>query len=152
EGIRHVQAPLVAPGVFNLLQIRGFSSAPFEATHFRGRVFILEPRTLNNELLSLTEIIAGRIGIELEHFGLQRELQKAAANRERARLARDMHDSILQELTAARLQLAGLAAAAKSDARPAIDHAANMLAAQQRRIREFVVDVNPRPDRPTLPI
>src|SRR3954447_12182847 len=84
EGIRHVQAPLVAPGVFNLLQISRFSSAPFEATHFRGRVFILDPHTLNAELLSLTEIIAGRIGIELEHFGLRHELERAGATRERA--------------------------------------------------------------------
>jgi signal transduction histidine kinase len=152
EGIRHVQAPLVAPGVFNLLQIRRFSSAPFEATHFRGRVFILDPRTLNGELLSLTEIIASRIGLELEHFGLRHELERAAATRERARLARDMHDSILQELTAARLQLAGLSAASAHEARPTIDHAASMIAGQQRRIREFVVGVNPRPDRPTVPI
>jgi signal transduction histidine kinase len=152
EGIRHVQAPLVAPGVFNLLHIRGFSSAPFGNEHFRGRIFILEPPTLNNELLSLTEIIAGRIGIELEHFGLRREVERSAANRERARLARDMHDSILQELTAARLQLAGLAAAAPGEARLAIDHAANMLATQQRRIREFVVGVNPKPERLTMPL
>ena len=152
EGIRHVQAPLVAPGVFNLLQIRRFSSAPFEATHFRGRVFILDPHTLNGELLSLTEIIAGRIGIELEHFGLRHELERAGAARERVRLARDIHDSILQELTAARLQLAGLSAASATEARPAIDHAANMLAGQQRRIREFVVGANPRPDRPTVPL
>lgn len=152
EGIRHVQAPLVAPGVFNLMQIRSFSCAPFEAGNFRGRVFILEPRTLNSELLSMTEIIAGRIGIELEHFGMRRELEQTATNRERARLARDLHDSILQELTAARLQLAGLAGAAPGEARLAIDHAANMLATQQRRIREFVVGANPKPERPTMPL
>lgn len=153
EGVRHVQAPLVAPGVFNFLQIRSFSSAPFEATHFRGRVFILEPRTLNSELLSLTEIIAGRIGIELEHFGLRRELEGAAANRERERLARDVHDSILQELTAARLQLAGMAAAATArEARQAIDHAAAVLAGQQRRIREFIMDANPKPARSSVPL
>jgi signal transduction histidine kinase len=152
EGLRHVQAPLVAPGVFNLLQIRSFSCAPFEAGNFRGRVFILEPRTLNSELLSVTEIIAGRIGVALEHFGMRRELEQTAINRERARLARDLHDSILQELTAARLQLAGLAGAAPGDARLAIDHAANMLATQQRRIREFVVGANPKPARPTMPL
>jgi signal transduction histidine kinase len=152
EGIRHVQAPLVAPGVFNFIQIRNFSSAPFEATHFRGRIFILEPGTLTAELLSLTEIIAGHIGTELEHFGLRRELEQAAASRERSRLARDVHDSILQELTAARLQLAGMAAASKGDARKAIDHAAAILAAQQRRIREFVVGANPKPARASLPL
>lgn len=152
EGVRRVQAPVVAPGIFNLLQIKRFSSAPFENTHFRGRVFILDPRTLNNELLSLTEIIAGRIGGELEHFGLRRELARAVMAKERARLGRDMHDSILQELTAARLQLAGMSAAASGEARQAIDHAANVLANQQRRIREFVVGANPRPNRPTVPL
>lgn len=150
EGARDVQAPLVAPGVFNFLQIRSFSSAPFEAAHFRGRVFIVDPHTLSVELLSWTEIIAGRIGMELEHFGLRGDLEKAAAAKERTRLGRDMHDSILQELTAARLQLAGMSAAATSEAKKAIDHAANMLAAQQRRIREFVVETNPRPTSSTL--
>ena len=152
EGARHVQAPLVAPGVFNLLQIRSFASAPFGAAHFRGRVFIIDPHTLSIELLSLTEIIAGRIGMELEHFGLRSALERAAAARERSRLGRDMHDSILQELTATRLQLAGMSAAASGEAKQAIDHAANMLAAQQRRIREFVVDANPRPASPIMPL
>jgi signal transduction histidine kinase len=152
DGIRQFEGPLVAPGVFNLLRMRSFSCAPFEAAHFRGRVFVLDPRALNGALLAITENIASRIGIELEHFGLRRELELAAAARERARLGRDMHDSILQELTATRLQLASMSAATEGEARQAIDHAAKILAAQQQHIREFVVGANPRPVRPTVPL
>jgi hypothetical protein len=61
DGIRQFEGPLVAPGVFNLLRMHSFSCAPFEAAHFRGRVFILDPRTLNGALLAIADNIASRI-------------------------------------------------------------------------------------------
>ena len=46
-----------------------------------------------------------RIGIELEHYALRLQLADTVSAMERVRVARDLHDGILQSLTAAGLQL-----------------------------------------------
>jgi signal transduction histidine kinase len=150
EGRRKVPAPLVVPGVLQLLPQQNFSSAPFQTASAEGRVFAVHRHPFSVETLALVEASAVQVGRELENFCMRHELERSAAAEERARLGRDLHDTILQELTAARLQLAGVAAAAPPEAVTAVEHAANLLASQQRRIREFVSRENPRPVREAL--
>jgi signal transduction histidine kinase len=145
SGTEKVAEPVISRRLAQAFRIGRSSTAPFAGSHFEGRVFILGPLRLSEEILSLTEIIARRIGIEFEHFGLRTELAGAAAARERARLARDMHDSILQDLTAAGLNLKMLSNGAPAAAKPVFDELFALLSAQQRRIREFVTSMNPKP-------
>jgi signal transduction histidine kinase len=120
-------------------------SARFTSPHYDGRLFVLDPGYPNEDILSLTEIVASRILAELEQLSMMRELAAAAGWRERGRLARDLHDSVLQDLTAAGLQLKA-AARGRMDALPAkIDEVTALLAAQQRRIRNFVENARPSP-------
>lgn len=122
-------------------------SARFTSPRYDGRLFVLDPGYPNEDIRSLTEIVASRILAELEQLSMMRELAAAAGWRERGRLARDLHDSVLQDLTAAGLQLKA-AAGGRMDALPArIDEVNALLAAQQRRIRDFVENVRPSPSR-----
>lgn len=152
EGRRKVPSPLVVPGILELLPQQNFSCAPFHTASAQGRVFAVHRHPFSVETLALVETFAVQTGRELENFCMRHELERSAAAEERGRLGRDLHDTVLQELTAARLQLAGVAAAAPPEAVSAIEHAANVLASQQRRIREFVSRENPRPVREAMPL
>jgi len=66
-------------------------------------------------------------------------------SRERARLMRDLHDGILQSLTAAQLQLKTSADDGVDDVRRRLDIVRQLLAHEQRRIRSFVDAAGPNP-------
>ena len=115
-----------------------FVTAPFTTTHASGRVFVLEPDAMSGELLALVSIVANRVAIEIEHHVLRMELDAAAALKERARLARDMHDGVLQTLTAIGLRLASGMDSKERGNTDTLDELREMLAGAQRRLREFV--------------
>ncbi|KFG66511.1 hypothetical protein JH26_28175 [Microvirga sp. BSC39] len=118
--------------------ITRFVTAPFTTQNSSGRVFILEPDSTSGELIALTSIVANRVSIEIEHHILRMELDAIAASAERARLARDMHDGVLQTLTAIGLRLAsGMENAGQSNI-DTLNEPREMLADAQRRLREFV--------------
>ena len=95
--------------------------------------------------LLLTEIIAARAGIEVDRLAIQRQNEEAIAARERMRLTRDLHDGVLQSLTAGALQLNLAEKALDQDRRSRLELVKQLLAKEQRRIREFVDDILPKP-------
>jgi signal transduction histidine kinase len=137
-GPAQFESPPLDPALVEDFAIRRVVTAPFEGTRFCGRVFILEPDRLSKDLLSLANIVAARVGIELENHGLTQELAAGAAASERVRLARDMHDGVLQMLSAASLKLRALADEQRGEQAARILEVRAILADQQRRVRAFV--------------
>jgi signal transduction histidine kinase len=119
-------------------EITSLASAPFSGSVCRGRVFILDRGLWNEEHLLLTSIIASRIGVELDRQVFQGQAQQAAAIHERARLAGDLHDGVLQSLTAARLQLIMLEKEADAKSASRFEVVKQLLSTEQRRLRRFV--------------
>ena len=144
-GATAVSPPVLADAFVRAFAVGSFSTAPFHNAWFRGRVFILGLGQVNSALLPLTEIVAARIGTALEHFGLQAEREEAAATSERVRLARDLHDGILQDLTAAQLMINALSDTPLEETRSKIREIADILAQQHQRIRSFVQATDPKP-------
>jgi signal transduction histidine kinase len=142
---KSVAGPVVDRDFADRFGVAAFCSAPFAGRDVSGRIFILCPGSFTHGLLHLCEIVAGRIGSELEEFGLRSALANAAVLRERARLARDLHDGLLQDLTAARLTIKSLTQSSSAAMRADLDEIAGMLGEHQRRIRSFVRAVNPKP-------
>jgi len=118
--------------------IRSVATAPFAGTICSGRVFILDRSSWNDADLLLSEIIASRTGIELDRQILQLQSEEAVAIRERIRLTRDLHDGVLQSLTAASLQLKLSNAAPSQEVYSRLEVVMKLLTKEQRRIREFV--------------
>ncbi|HUD93444.1 sensor histidine kinase, partial [Sphingobium sp.] len=113
-------------------------SAPFEGARHRGRLFMFDAPFQQEDAASLARIIALRIGHELERLDLMRAMEDRARDQERVRLARDLHDSVLQDLTAASLTLKAAGAGLSETAREPLNGVSRMLSEQQRRIRIFV--------------
>jgi len=104
-------------------------------------LFVLDRINWSDNDLILTEIIASRIGIELDRQVLQRQNDDAIITGERMRLTRDLHDSILQSLTAAGLQLQLSARDSGEALRKRLSLVQQILGREQSRIRGFVEEM-----------
>jgi signal transduction histidine kinase len=135
----------------------GLASAPFRTDRLSGRVFFADFTSPVSELVPLTEVLVREIGSSLERLYVANELKEIAAREERIRLARDLHDGVLQSLTAIRLEIGAVAGAiagapAVRDRLAAVERA---LAIEQRELRLFIAGLEPSrgsaPDRASLP-
>lgn len=111
---------------------------PLASTRFLGALHVIDARHRQEDFAALAGIIALRIGHELERLALVQLIAGQARDQERARLARDLHDSVLQDLAAAALRLKAVGARLPPAARSALDDVSALMTQQQRRIRLFV--------------
>jgi signal transduction histidine kinase len=132
-----VTRPALDPRLVEAFQIYGAICAPLQASNIEGRLFVFRQRTLSDDTKLLARISATRIAIELEYQRLSQQHQEMAAMRERIRVARDIHDGLLQTLTAAGLQLKRLAHEHPEDS-GRLDEIRAMLADQQRELRSLI--------------
>lgn len=70
-----------------------------------GRIFFLDMQGLTPDDLVLGDIVARQVAAELDQFYLIQRQQQVAVMEERLRLARNLHDGLLQSLTGTALQL-----------------------------------------------
>ena len=120
-------------------------TTPFRSPHYSGTLYVLELRHHGEDMAALTEIVGVRIATELERYALTRQAAAAAKERERERFARDMHDSVLQDLAAANLQLKAAARQLPPQSAERLDLVSGLLVDQQQRIRTFVENLRPTP-------
>jgi len=150
SGAARLKTPIMSEELIKRFQIRSVGTAPFVGILCRGRVFILDRGSWGDFLLLLIKFVASRVGMELDRHILQRQTEEAAAARERIRLTRDLHDGILQSLTAARFQLKLLSDGQHDeDAQSRLNTIKQLLNNEQIRIRDFVRQTLPKSDAGT---
>jgi signal transduction histidine kinase len=128
-------------------------SWPFDGELVRGRMFCLDKVRMRLDDLILGEVVAWLAVTRLENYYFQDRLRDAAALEERVRLARDLHDSLLQAQAGAALQLA--AARRLLDRDPAagkerLGDVQEQLERDELEMRSFVLRLRPAP-RPVAP-
>lgn len=147
--VRRPGSPLEASAL-SWLQGDGIASAHFSTDSLRGRVIFAGLGAPPAEAAPLTELVAREIGASLEQMHSARQRQELAAREERIRVARDLHDGVLQGLTGVRLELRALAnavARTSDDAtREQLVTLERALAMEQRELRYFISGLEPGAD------
>ena len=135
----------IHPSVAWRLTAPGLASSPFRTEHLVGRAFFGGIAVVVADLAPVVELVAREVGNSLDQLYLAGRLQDVAIREERVRLARDLHDGVLQAITGIRFELQAIADQADGgssthDRLLAIERA---LAIEQRELRLFIEDVQP---------
>lgn len=112
----------------------------------RGRLFALDKRSMRIDDLILGDVVARLTVSRLDSLYLLRRLRQAAALDERLRVARDIHDSLLQSAAGSALQL--LAARRLLDrnpdeARRRLEDVQNQIEHGELEMRDFIRRLRP---------
>jgi signal transduction histidine kinase len=119
-------------------KLAAVSVGNFHTVRYEGHVFIFDPEFGMEDIASHTEIISTRIAYELERYALLHEVAQSARSQEREKLARNLHDSVLQDLAAANLQLRSVRALVSDEVKTRLDAVGSIMIDQQRRLRSFL--------------
>jgi signal transduction histidine kinase len=125
----------------DLVERHGIGQAvvtPLPVGAIAGHLVMVDPRRLSDELLPLAAFVARQIGGAIAEHAVRREREEAAALRERTRLARDVHDGLLQALAAMSMRIRAAAALPEAELQRAVGELAELVTGQQRRLRSFV--------------
>lgn len=121
------------------------ASATFRTERLSGRVFFAALENTTAEVLPLVEVVAREIGGSIDTGEMHKQTRQLVIGRERIRVARDLHDGLLQSLTGVRLELQSLSTRVGDEpARETRDRLLAMeraLATEQRELRFFIEDL-----------
>ena len=87
------------------LGVRDFVAVRLDGEYTQGRLFFLDKPAMSVDDVVLGTLVARQISDRMDHQHLAARLRTTSAREERIRLKRDIHDSVLQTLTALALQL-----------------------------------------------
>jgi signal transduction histidine kinase len=134
-------APALPPELVAAYDINDVVATPLSGDFVRGRLLLLDGRQPLLEEVNLARIVAGVIASRLDHFHAGEQLRRGAVAEERVRVARDLHDSVLQALTGVALQVRTLPRLMARDAAAAeqrIDEIEETIVAAQKDLRWFI--------------
>jgi len=104
-GFEQWQGMPLHPELQRRLSIKSVLSLALQSERVSGRLFALDKKYMTSDDLALGRIVSREVSYNLDQFYLQERLRQTAAVEERIRLARDLHDGLLQTLTGAVMQL-----------------------------------------------
>jgi len=121
---------------------------------FKGRVFALDKPGLTSDDLFLGQVVAQQLTAQMDHFYFLEQLREGATTEERLRLARDLHDGVLQSLSGTALQLQAARQLLDRDpgaARERLLDIQCLIADEQRDLRHTIHYLKPATSSPPEP-
>jgi signal transduction histidine kinase len=126
------------------------ATAAFRTEHLVGRVCFAGVATSTPDTMAIVNVVAREVGNSLDQLYLADRLRELAIREDRIRLARDLHDGVLQSLTGVRLELQAIATA--SGGEPGLHDRLlvleRALALEQRELRLFIEGLKPSVSKP----
>ena len=105
KGFRYRECRPLDEALRARFDMRAVQSWPLEGELIQGRLFALDKKRMQIDELVIGELVARLAVSRLDSLYFLQRLGEAAALEERVRLARDLHDSLLQSQAGAALQL-----------------------------------------------
>lgn len=147
DGFRRFRGKPVHEGLALRLDMGSVLSVALTGESFDGRLFVLGKPSMTSDDLFLGEVVGEMLRTRLDLFYLTLRLREAAASEERVRLARDLHDGVLQSLTGVGLRLEalrrGVAASSPESAESGLADLQRLVALEQRDLRFFIRELQP---------
>lgn len=125
-------------------------SCPVRSEAIHGRLFVSKPSVPKSALLLVAEAASTLIALRFEATAHAQTAARVAVEQDRIRVARDLHDGLLQSFTGVVLQLETIHSTfdiRPDEARRMITETQGMIMADQRELRRFVEQLRPRPAR-----
>jgi signal transduction histidine kinase len=125
----------------------------------KGRLFVLDGTGRTVDDLVLAGVVARQVAARIDQIAVMERLRDAAETEARVRLARDLHDGLMQSLTAAGLHIEAARDLIVTDPTAAaarLRDVQRLLAGEQRDLRTLLRDLKPAggsagPPEVTLP-
>jgi signal transduction histidine kinase len=118
-----------------------FFSVGLSGDTLKGRLFWLDKPGMSADDLVLGAVVARQMAAGMDHFYLLQRLRQAAAVEEDIRLARDLHDGLLQTLAATGFKLQTVLSLLPEKLERAREHLGEvqrLIATEQRELRSFI--------------
>lgn len=152
--LRYRRGQPLDPALQAKLNCASVLSAPVRAKELQARLFFLDKSGMTSDDLALADVVAQRVADAIRRFRLLGQLRQSIAADERLRLAGDLHDGVLQSLTASAVQLQTARQLLQKDSGAADERLAEVqaiLASEQRELRFFVDELRPSPLHTSAP-
>lgn len=127
-------------------KMREVISAPIRGDSVQGHLFVMEPE-VGESTLVIAEVVGLLVERAMEYVTAIRTASREAVQDERVRVARDLHDGLLQSFTGVVLQLETIHSMIESqpdEARRMITDIEGVIMADQRELRAYVEQLRPR--------